>query len=112
MLTYRQGKIDKITSRRPVLDLAWPAYPSHFQVENEIEVAVEVVDAKGAAVGYVGSGQTVNPATGCVGIKSGSAISFGLRMEDNFSGNFTVRILDPSTNLLHVSLNLKTGYLE
>ena len=73
---------------------------------------MEVVDAKGAAVGYVGSGQTVNPATGCVGIKSGSAISFGLRMEDDFSGSFTVRILDPSTNLLHVSLNLKTGYLE
>lgn len=111
-LTYRQGKIDKITSRRPVLDLAWPAYPSLFQVENEIEVAVEVVDAKGAIVGSVGSGQTVNPATGCVRIKSGSAISFGLRMEDDFSGSFTVRILDPSTNLLHVSLNLKTGYLE
>ncbi|OQX18969.1 MAG: hypothetical protein BWK76_05975 [Desulfobulbaceae bacterium A2] len=110
-LTYRQGKIDKITSRRPVLDLAWPQALLPGQ-ENEIEVAVEVVDAKGAIVGSVGSGQTVNPATGCARIKSGSAISFGLRMEDNFTGSFTVRILDPSTNLLHVSLNLKTGYLE
>lgn len=110
-LTYRQGKIDKITSRRPVLDLAWPQ-ATLFAQDNELEVAVEVVDSKGTVVGSVGSGQTVNPATGCVGIKSGSAISFGLRMEDDFSGSFTVRILDLSTNLLHVSLNLKTGYLE
>jgi len=110
-LTYRQGKIDKITSRRPVLDLAWPQ-AKLFDQDNELEVAVEVVDAKGAIVGSVGSGQTVNPATGCVRIKSGSAISFGLRMEDEFSGSFTVRILDPATNLLHVSINLKTGYLE
>ena len=78
----------------------------------EIGETVEVVDAKGTVVGSIGSGQTVNPATGCVRIKSGSAISFGLRMEDDFSGSFTVRILDPATNLLHVSLTLKTGYLE
>jgi len=110
-LTYRQGKIDKITSRRPVLDLAWPQ-ARLFDQDNELEVAVEVADAKGVIVGSVGSGQTVNPATGCVRIKSGSAISFGLRMEDDFSGSFTVRILDPATNLLHVSLNLKTGYFE
>ena len=110
-LTYRQGKTDKIPTRRPILDLAWPQ-GKLFEQENELEVAVEVVDAKGTVVGSVGSGQTVNPATGCVRIKSGSAISFGLRMEDDFSGSFTVRILDPATNLLHVSLTLKTGYLE
>ncbi|MBM9538654.1 PglZ domain-containing protein [Desulfobulbus alkaliphilus] len=110
-LTYRQGKIDKITSRRPVLDLAWPQAVLPGQ-ENEIEVAVEVVDVHKAMVGSVGSGQTVNPATGCVRIKSGSAISFGLRMDDEFSGSFTIRILDPATSLQHVSLNLKTGYLE
>ncbi len=110
-LTYRQGKIDKITSRRPVLDLAWPQ-ANLFAQDNEIEVAIEVVDAKGVVVGSVGSGQTVNPATGCVRIKAGTAISFGLRMEDEFSGNFTVRVLDPSTNLQHQSINLKTGYLE
>ena len=110
-LTYRQGKSDRITSRRPVVDLTWPQ-ADLFTEEGEIEVVLEASDSKGNIVGWVGSGQSVNPATGGVRIKPGAALAVGLRMEDDFSGNFTVRVLDPSTNLLLANLNLKTGYLE
>lgn len=110
-LTYRQGKVDRITSRRPVVDLAWPQGVL-FTEENEIEVTVEAVDSTGKIIGWVGSGQSINPATGGVRIKPGAAIAVGLRMEDDFSGNFTVRVLDPTTNALLVDLKLKTGYLE
>lgn len=110
-LTYRQGKIDKITSRRPVVDLAWPD-AELFSEESEREVAVEAVDAKGKIVGLAGTGQAVNPATGCVRIKPGCAVSVGLKMEDDFSGSFKVRVLDPSTNATLADLSLKTAYLE
>jgi hypothetical protein len=110
-LTYRQGKTDKITSRRPVVDLTWPT-GDLFADEREIEVALEATDAKHNIVGWVGSGQSVNPATGGVRIKPGSALAVGLRMADEFAGNFTVRVLEPATNLLLASLTLKTAYLE
>jgi hypothetical protein len=110
-LTYRQGKTDKITSRRPVVDLAWPDVEL-FVEESEREVAIEAVDTKGKIVGLAGTGQAVNPATGCVRIKPGSAVSVGLKMEEDFSGNFKVRVLDPSTNATLADINLKTAFLE
>jgi hypothetical protein len=110
-LTYRQGKSDRITSRRPVVDLTWPQ-GGLFVDEREIDVALDAVNTKGEMVGQVGSGQTVNSAIGIVRIKPGAALAIGLRMDEEFSGNFTVRVLDPTTNLLLASLNLKTGYLE
>jgi hypothetical protein len=109
-LTYRQGKSDAITSRRPVVDLAWPK--ELFADDQEIEVTVEAIDSRGNVVGWVGSGQYVNPATGGVRITPGVALSVGLRMDDDFSGVFTVRVLDPSTSMLLVNLKLKTAYLE
>jgi hypothetical protein len=111
VLAYRQGKTDKITSRRPVLDLAWPE-AQLFADENEREVAIEAVDSSGNIVGVAGTGQTVNPATGCVRIKPGNALPVGLKMEDSFSGNFKVRVLDPSSNATLADLSLKTAYLE
>lgn len=110
-LTYRQGKSDKITSRRPVLDLAWSQVDA-FADEQEIEVAVEAVDSKGNIVGLVGSGQTINPATQGVRIRPGLIVNVGLRMEDTFSGTFTVRVLDPATQAVIADLTLKTAYLE
>lgn len=111
VLSYRQGKSDRITSRRPVVDLAWPQ-AGLFAEEGEVEVAIEAVDSVGKIVGWVGACSSANSATGGVRIKQGAAISVGLRMEDDFSGSFTVRVLDASTNVLLANLNLKTGYLE
>ena len=51
-LTYRQGKTDRITSRRPVVDLTWPQ-GDFFSEEGEMEVVVEVIDAKENIVGSV-----------------------------------------------------------
>jgi hypothetical protein len=110
ILSYRQGKSDKITSRRPVLDLAWPE-GELFASDVEREVVVEAIDSKGKIVGWAGSGQSVNPATGGVRVRPGSAISVGMRMEDSFEGSFTVRVLDSTTNALLADLNLKTDYI-
>lgn len=109
-LTYRQGKTDRITVRNPVIDLTWPQ-PDFFHDDAEMEVVVEVVDAKENIVGSVSSGQSVNPATGGVRIKPGAALSVGLRMGDEFSGTFTIRVFNQA-NVLLAELKLKTGYLE
>jgi hypothetical protein len=111
MLTYRHGKTDCITTRRPVLDLVWTA-TNLFAEEREIEVFLEAADSEGSIVGWVGSCSSLNQATGSVRIKPGAAIAVGLRMDDAFTGKFTVRVLDTSTNALFTKLELKTGYME
>lgn len=109
-LTYRQGKTDRITSRRPVVDLTWPQ-ADFFHDDGEMEVVVEVIDSKENSVGLVSAGQSVNPATGGVRIKPGAALAVGLKMDDEFSGVFTVRVLNQAGVML-AELKLKTGYLE
>jgi len=54
----------------------------------------------------------VNPATNGVRIRPGQVVSVSLRMEDSFSGQFTVRALDPNTQAMLADLTLKTAYLE
>ena len=110
-LTYRQGKSDRITTRRPVIDLSWPE-ASLFAEDSEREVLVEAVDTKGVVVGSAASGEAVNPATGGVRIRPGQAISVGLRMDEEFSGRFKIRALDPETGVSLGDLELRTAYLE
>ena len=110
-LSYKQGKIDKITTRRPVVDLAWPE-GEFFAEESEREVVIEAVDSKGVIVGLAGTGQAVNPATGCVRIRPGAAVAVGIKMDDDFSGAFKVRVLDPTSNATLTDLALRTAYLE
>ena len=78
--------------------------------DQEVEIAIDAVDAKGNTVGEAGPGPAVNPATQGVRIRPGQAISIGLRMQDEFSGSFTVRAIDPSTQALLAELKLKTDY--
>jgi len=111
-ITYRQGKSDRIASLRPVLDLFWLGSAAMFEEEQEIELTIEASDAKGNVVGVAGSGPSFNPATGGVKLRPGQAVHVGLNMDENFRGQFKVRVLDPSTNLLIAELPLKTAYLE
>jgi hypothetical protein len=110
LLNYKQGRTDKITTRRPVLDLA----RIEEMIPNPIdrEFAIEAYDASGKVVGAVAAGQTVNPATGCVRIEPRQAIAISLRMDDDFTGSFKVRVLDPSTGAQYAELPLRTDYLE
>jgi hypothetical protein len=110
-LSYKQGRTDKITSRRPVIDLIWPQSELALD-DGEAEIAIEALDAKGAVVGWIASGPTVNLATQGVRIRSGQAVSISLRMDDDFSGNLTVRAYDPTTQAQLADLKLKTDYYD
>lgn len=109
-LNYKQGRTDKITTRRPVLDLA--RVQELFPEASDREFSVEAFDTSGKLVGAAAGGQTVNPATGCVRVKPGEVISVSLKMDDDFVGSFKVRVLDPSTGAQYAELSLKTDYLE
>jgi hypothetical protein len=110
-LSYKQGRTDKITSRRPVIDLIWPQSELALD-DGEAEIAIEALDAKGGIIGWISSGPTVNHATQGVRIRSGQAVSISLRMDDSFSGSFTVRAYDPATQVMLADLKLKTEYYD
>jgi len=110
-LSYKQGKTDRIPSRRPVVDLSWPE-AELFAEESETEVGIEAVDSKGESVGRLGASPAANDATGAVRIRPGAAVSVGLKMDDSYSGAFTVRVFDLKTHAILADLKLKTAYLE
>jgi hypothetical protein len=109
-LNYKNGRTDKITTRRPVLDLVRAAELFPEMIDREF--SIEAFDASGTLVGSAAGGQTVNPATGCVRIKPGEAIAVSLKMNDDFAGAFKVRVLDPSTGAQYAEISLRTDYLE
>lgn len=110
-ISYRQGKTDKVSSRRPVVDLVWTS-ADLFAEEQEIELNIMVLDTKGIEIGRAGSGPTYNPATGGVRLRPGQAVHVGINIDDTFSGPFKVQVLDPTTNQLIAEQALKTGFLE
>ena len=109
-LKYKQGRTDKITTRRPVLDLV--RIKELLPEASDREFSIEAFDVSGKLVGAVAAGQTVNPATGCVRVKPGEAISVSLKMDDDFVGAFKVRVVDPGTGASYAELSLRTDYLE
>ena len=55
----------------------------------------------------------MNPATGNVQITPGHAIKVPLKMDEDFTGSFELRVLDPETRIAHTApLKLKTNYIE
>lgn len=107
LLSYKQGKSQVITTRRPVLDLSWSELALD---ESEIEIVIEALDAAGKVVGSVSTGTTLNQATNGVRLRAGQAVSFGLKMDDHFTGSFVVRATDPTTQILIAEIKLKTDY--
>ena len=80
--------------------------------ESETEVGIEAVDSKGESVGRLGASPAANDATGAVRIRPGAAVSVGLKMDESYSGAFTVRVFDLKTHAILADLKLRTDYLE
>jgi len=107
-LSYKGGATDRITTRRPMIEIAV------FQTglfEEELEFQLEA-DEKKRVVGEVGTSNHVNPATNLVKIRVGEAIKVPLKMDDDFHGSFEVRAIDPVTGIYYSTLKLKTDYMD
>lgn len=107
-LSYRGGTTDRITTRRPLIEIAV------FQaamIEEELEFELGAYDKK-KIVGEVGTSNHINPATNLVKIRPGEAIKVPLKMDDDFEGVFEVRASDPVTGLVYRTLKLMTDYMD
>ena len=107
-LSYKGGTTDKITTRRPMIEIVM--YKSLFG-EEPLEFQLEAY-SKGKVVGEVGTSDYVNPSTNLVRIHPGEAIKVLLKMNEDFHGVFEVRATDPMTGANHHALKLKTDYME
>ena len=109
-LQYRGGKTDRITTRRPMIEVVL------FQPELFEPVAIQFsLEAKAGkkVVGEVAPMSNVDPATGLVTVESGTAIRIPLRMDDSFEGEFTLTAIDPVTGATFgAPLTLRTDYVE
>lgn len=107
-LSYKGGKTDRITTRRPMIQVSMFAAlfdePVEFQLEAESE--------DGTVIGETASSPDVNPATGMVTIRPRDVIKIPLKMNEDFHGRFSVKALDPVTRVTHAVLELQTNILE
>lgn len=107
-LLYKAGSTDRITTRRPMIQIA--VYQTGL-FEEELEFQLEAYDKK-KIVGEVGTSNHVNPATNLVKIRPGERIKVPLKMDDDFHGSFEVRATDPVTGVNYATLKLRTDYMD
>ena len=82
-----------------------------FARGKEIELLLEAHDQKGNVVGEAKAGGIVNPATGTITIKPGERLKVTLKMQEEYHGKFTVKVMNPSTFAAFSKLDLKTDYV-
>jgi len=107
-LSYKAGSTERITTRRPMIQIA--VYQTGL-FEEELEFQLEAYDKK-KIVGEVGTSNHVNPATNLVKIRSGESIKVPLKMDDDFHGSFEVKATDPVTGVNYATLKLRTDYMD
>jgi len=109
-LSYKGGNTDKITTRRPIIEVQLPQR-ALFLEGDEVRFLLEGY-AKGNLVAQPASCPHLNPATNLIHMREGEVIRVPLKMEDDFSGTFEVRAIDPLTQVNYATLKLRTDYLE
>jgi hypothetical protein len=81
-----------------------------FSQEQSVDILLEAQDSKGAVVGEPRPGSDLNPATRTVTLMPGQRKQIALRMDEEFSGKFSVKALNPTTLATHSALALETDY--
>lgn len=106
-IEYKGGSTDKITTRRPMIEISMfkTLFDESFEFQLEAYAGKQIV-------GEAAASPHVNAASNMVNIKSGQAIKVPLKMEDDFHGNFEVRATDPVTQVNYHTLKLKTDYVD
>lgn len=108
-LSYKNGA-KQITTRLPVIEVLVAG--DLFSEGMSMEILLEAHDSKGNVVGEPRPGGEVNPATRTVTLNPGDRKHIALRMDDEFRGKFTVKVLNPTTLATYCKLALETDYTE
>jgi hypothetical protein len=106
-IAYKGGLTDKITTRRPMIEISM--FKTLF--DESVELRLEACVGK-KIIGEAAASPYVNATSNLVTIKPGQAIKVPLKMDDDFSGSFEVRATDPLTQVNYHTLKLKTDYVD
>jgi hypothetical protein len=109
LLSYKNGA-KKITTRLPVLDVSLQGL-GLFGQDSDLEILLEVHDAKGNVVGEARSAGRVNPATGTITLQAGERVQVTMKMHAEYEGKFTVKALNPTTLTAYCKVDLETDYV-
>jgi hypothetical protein len=107
-ISYKNGAT-RITTRVPVVEVMLLS-DDMFSQEQSVDILLEAQDSKGAVVGEPRPGSDLNPATRTVTLMPGQRKQIALRMDEEFSGKFSVKALNPTTLATHSALALETDY--
>jgi PglZ domain len=111
LLSYKNGA-EKITTRLPVVDLELKELETTDMFASpELEVLLEAQDESGEVVGEAKPGGSVNAATGTIMLKPGKRVQVAVKMQLQYEGKFSVKVLDPKTLMTYSTLALRTDYL-
>ena len=109
-LSYKGGATNKITSRRPMIEIV---LHKTGLFDQEIEFALQAMAGKAEVIGEPAECSYVDSATGLVRMRPGQAIKVPLKMSEMFTGQFEVRATDPRTGQQYTPpLKLRTDYVE
>jgi hypothetical protein len=109
-LSYKNGA-KKITTRLPVIEVTLTS-DDIFSQGSHLEILLEAQDLKGNVVGEPRPGGDVNPATQTLTLLQGQRKQIAMRMDDEFRGKFTIKVLNPTTLAAYSNLALETDYTE
>ncbi|MEM1095209.1 MAG: PglZ domain-containing protein [Bacteroidota bacterium] len=114
VLSYKGGHTDRITSRRPMIEVALYGQEVGLFGGEETSGLTFRLEAQAGkqVVGQAATSTHVDPATGLITLQPGAAVKIPLRMDETFEGAFTVAAIDPATQVVYHTLTLKTDYLD
>jgi hypothetical protein len=100
-----------------MIDISVPAQSGQLDLAMDEADAVTcsvqaIAKTDNAQVGEVGACEVLDPTTKLVRLLVGRAVRVPLRMKEDFHGEFMVRAIDPVTQEILCSLELKTDYVE
>ena len=112
-ISYKGGA-KRITTRIPVLDVTLTV-DDIFSQEISVELLIEAHDANGKVVGEPRGAETVNQLTSTITLTSGQRRQIPIRMDEDFTGKFTIKAMNPTTLALiskGSEISLETDYME
>jgi len=109
-LSYKNGA-KRITTRLPVVEVILVA-DDMFSQDMSVEILLEAQDSKGNVVGEPRPGGDVNPTTRTVTLMTDQRKQIALRMDDEFRGKFSFKVLNPTTLATYSTLAIETDYTE
>lgn len=109
-LRYRGKSTGKVTTRRPMIEIA--AF-SEDMFRQDITFNLIAIDGDGEVVGTAATGEHTDKNTGYVMLQTGQTAKIPLRLAEEFTGTFEVRAQDPDTGkYLGDPVKLETRILE